>query len=257
MKKQWKITLLAAAFSLLACFSVFAAADWEKNADGTYWHGLNEDNTERCTNGWYWIQNMAEFKYMTCYYFDENGNLLTNTTTPDGSQVNALGQWTENGAAIRIEAPPGSAGVIRADFDYTPYIMDKVSGIRKNELNGYQRQRYLSYLLKLEKMLDGTAHRVKTGANNSVTIDIWYSDVNANDIETMKQSLATTEGVQKVWKEAKETYRNLALGYYREAFVNILPIDVFLNVVTGDTQEKYLSFVNARCTYDAIAGPMY
>ena len=38
------------------------------------------------SNGWQWIDGK-------CYYFDANGNMLSNTSTPDGYYVNGDGQW--------------------------------------------------------------------------------------------------------------------------------------------------------------------
>ncbi len=66
---------------------------WYENNDGTY-----------TTGDWQWIDdnddNVAE-----CYYFDEAGWLVTNTTTPDGCTVNAKGQWTVDGAVQSREVP--------------------------------------------------------------------------------------------------------------------------------------------------------
>ena len=45
---------------------------------------------------WQWIDVDGDGA-QECYYFTDDGNFLKNTTTPDGYQVNALGQWTENG----------------------------------------------------------------------------------------------------------------------------------------------------------------
>ena len=42
---------------------------------------------------WIWYQGY-------CYYYDQNGNYLTNTTTPDGYTVDELGRWTVNGNPI-------------------------------------------------------------------------------------------------------------------------------------------------------------
>lgn len=52
---------------------------WYDNGDGTY-----------ANNGWYWIDNGNVEK---CYYFDENGWLLTTAITPDGYEVNDHGKW--------------------------------------------------------------------------------------------------------------------------------------------------------------------
>ena len=48
--------------------------------------------------GWQWIDDNND-GVEECYYFDANGYMLANTTTPDGYTVNADGAWTENGAA--------------------------------------------------------------------------------------------------------------------------------------------------------------
>lgn len=59
---------------------------WYDNGNGTYpyskWEWLDGNN-----------DGVAE-----CYYFDENGWMLANTSTPDGYRVNADGAWVENGA---------------------------------------------------------------------------------------------------------------------------------------------------------------
>lgn len=64
----------------------------------------------RDTNGWWWqnddgsyVKNRSEWLdgnndgVSECYYFDENGYLLTNGVAPDGNQVNVDGAWTLNG----------------------------------------------------------------------------------------------------------------------------------------------------------------
>lgn len=48
------------------------------------------DNGTFCCDEWTWIDR-------TCYCFDENGILYTDTVTPDGHQVNGDGQWTVGG----------------------------------------------------------------------------------------------------------------------------------------------------------------
>lgn len=45
---------------------------------------------------WNWI-DINNDGVQECYYLADNDMFLTDTTTPDGYQVNAQGQWTENG----------------------------------------------------------------------------------------------------------------------------------------------------------------
>lgn len=57
---------------------------WYDNGDGSY-----------AQSSWQWIDGNGD-GIAESYYFDANGWLLTNTTTPDGYTVNANGAWVEN-----------------------------------------------------------------------------------------------------------------------------------------------------------------
>jgi len=63
------------------------AASWQQNSTG-WWY--QEDNGAWPAGTWKWIDGK-------CYYFDGNGYMLANTTTPDGFQVNANGEWVVGG----------------------------------------------------------------------------------------------------------------------------------------------------------------
>lgn len=94
MRKK-KLFLAAATAALTMAFagSAFAGTyGWQQDANGWTWktHGGS------LASGWHWIDGNCD-NIVECYYVDANGYILTNTTTPDGYQVNADGQWTENG----------------------------------------------------------------------------------------------------------------------------------------------------------------
>lgn len=72
------------------------------------WYFLNpvsDGMKGRCLTGWQWIDGY-------CYYFNSNGVMLSDTTTPDGYQVNADGQWIEQGAAVYI---PGQGCLVKSN----------------------------------------------------------------------------------------------------------------------------------------------
>lgn len=74
--------LMAAAMSTTAF-----AGSWRTDGGGRWYQ--NDDGS--CTkNGWQWIDSDND-GYSECFYFDSNGYVLTNTRTPDGSQVNGIG----------------------------------------------------------------------------------------------------------------------------------------------------------------------
>lgn len=82
------------------------AAGWQKDDTG-WWYGTNDDNTTWYTNGWQWIDgngdNIAE-----CYYFDENGYILTSAFTPDGYVVNADGAWVSQDRIVQTKVVDAS-----------------------------------------------------------------------------------------------------------------------------------------------------
>ena len=92
MKKTAKaVAAMAITAAIMGSMSVPAfAAGWQQDAKG-WWYGTNENNTTWYANGWQWIDDGNRIAH--CYYFDENGYILTNTTTPDGYLVNEDGKW--------------------------------------------------------------------------------------------------------------------------------------------------------------------
>lgn len=89
MKRMKKaITIVIATATMASQAMTAMAAEWKQNEIG-YWY--QEDNGSYPTNSWKWINGR-------CYYFDSNGYMLANTTTPDGYTVDATGAWTVNGA---------------------------------------------------------------------------------------------------------------------------------------------------------------
>lgn len=94
MKKQIGFLFAVAAFAALFCTPVFAEG-WKSHDAGKYWTYEKSDGTE-AKNEWLWIDGDND-RIAECYYFDGNGKMLSNTTTPDGNKVNANGEWVSEG----------------------------------------------------------------------------------------------------------------------------------------------------------------
>ena len=86
MRKK-KIAAFMVAVMIVGSTMTAYAGEWKQ--EGTTWKYQQDDGTY-CNNGWKWIDGK-------CYYFDGNGYMLSNTTTPDGYQVDASGAWVVNG----------------------------------------------------------------------------------------------------------------------------------------------------------------
>ena len=95
MKKSVKKLLLyglVTAMTLSASLTALAGT-WKQDHIGWWWQ---ENNGSYPVSTWQWIDGNND-GIAECYYFDNVGYCLLNTTTPDGYTVNADGAWTVNG----------------------------------------------------------------------------------------------------------------------------------------------------------------
>lgn len=100
-----KKTILVAAVISMAMSSTAFAGTW-KTEDGANqgrrWY--DNGNGTYPKNSWQWLDGNGD-GVAECYYFDSNGWLLVNTTTPDGYTVNGDGAWVQSGSVQTKVAP--------------------------------------------------------------------------------------------------------------------------------------------------------
>ena len=89
--KKLALGLLVGVLSITGCMPAFAGT-WKSDSNG-WWY--QKDDGTWYNNGWQWVDGNND-GVSQCYYFTNSGYILTNTTTPDGYQVNADGAWIEN-----------------------------------------------------------------------------------------------------------------------------------------------------------------
>lgn len=95
---------LGTAFAaMLANPTMAYAGTWSNQGGPNQWKYYIDDNTY-AADGWYWIDGDQD-GMEECYYFDKNGQMLADTRTPDGFQVNSDGFWTVSGQVQRRETP--------------------------------------------------------------------------------------------------------------------------------------------------------
>lgn len=79
-----------------------AQPGWRKNETG-WWYATNAEGTAWHAGCWQWLDGngdgMAE-----CYYFNQDGYMAADTTTPDGYTVNADGAWIVDGVVQTMAA---------------------------------------------------------------------------------------------------------------------------------------------------------
>lgn len=113
--RRKKILALTLAVTMASSMSMTVlAGQWvQENNDFKY----QEDNGSYPANTWKWIDGNND-GVAECYYFDGNGYMLSNTTTPDGYTVDASGAWLVNGV-VQTQAT-GSTGNAGHSANYDP-----------------------------------------------------------------------------------------------------------------------------------------
>ncbi|MCD8120990.1 MAG: hypothetical protein LUE65_01965 [Clostridiales bacterium] len=91
MKKKMILFVITGIMTMAMALTVFAA-NWEKNVFG-WWY---RDGGSYLHDGWAWIDDDND-GISECYYFGDDGYLLTDTVTPDGYTVNEDGAWVIDG----------------------------------------------------------------------------------------------------------------------------------------------------------------
>ena len=99
--------ILAAAVSMMASTPALAG-QWMQAPNGWWWQDDDGSHPESC---WRWLDGNGD-GWSESYYFDANGYLLVNTTTPDNYLVNENGAWVSNGIVQTIQTgnPVQAAG---------------------------------------------------------------------------------------------------------------------------------------------------
>ncbi len=99
MKRKLMTAVLSIVMAL--SMSVCAFAGQWAGSDSSGWLWINDDGTSP-VDQWLWIDDDGD-GIEECYYFDTNGLLITNTTAPDGFEVNGDGAWIVDGV-VQMQA---------------------------------------------------------------------------------------------------------------------------------------------------------
>jgi cysteine-rich secretory protein family./putative cell wall binding repeat len=83
--------LLGGFLSVSMCFTSFAA--WVSDGNGWWFDNGNGTWPASC---WLWVDGNQDGQ-AECYYFQQNGYIMLNSTTPDGYIVDANGAWVVDG----------------------------------------------------------------------------------------------------------------------------------------------------------------
>lgn len=130
-----KLCLMGATLVFTAMASLMVhAGTWKSDAYG-WWY--DNGNGEQCRSCWQWIDGNGD-GIAECYYFNENGYCLMNTSTPDGFTVASSGAWIVDGV-IQTKSVPDKQN------NSTATVSDKSSWkslMGERAINGYVANEY-------------------------------------------------------------------------------------------------------------------
>ncbi|WP_432627118.1 hypothetical protein [Brotaphodocola sp.] len=115
MGMNWKrVAIVTAMLSVTVSGTAFAG--WTKKIENNQekWK-YDSGNGVYLNNGWQWIDDNKD-GIAESYYFDSNGYLLTDTTTPDGYAVNKDGAWVLNGVIQTKNVVVNAEPITEKDF---------------------------------------------------------------------------------------------------------------------------------------------
>ena len=183
------LALALAVMTMLSLTIPVSAAVWKQDNTG-WWY--QEDNGSYPANTWKWIDGNND-GVAECYYFDGNGYMLSNTTTPDGYQVNATGAWVVNGVVQTQRTTAGN----NANYDPAHPLAGMVDEwnlrlVRTNYETGTMGTTNLISNWNVQAMLTNQMdmYRNDLGIDQSIeqTLYNWYCNwLNSMDFRNMSE----------------------------------------------------------------------
>lgn len=130
MNKGRKMAVMGILAGVLVAANAMSsfAGEWKQDDKG--WWYQKDDRSWYC-DGWQWIDGNGD-GVSECYYFTNDGYVLTNTTTPDGYTVNGDGAWVENGSIKTQKSSQTNENAVQDDYWVKYY------GIRMKKDSAFQ-----------------------------------------------------------------------------------------------------------------------
>lgn len=198
MKKEALLKLFGATVIVTLSLPLLAyAGKWEETSGGKRWQ---KDDGSYPANTWEWIDDDGD-GISKCYYFNENGYLLTDTTTPDNYTVNRQGEWTVDYIVERKGQHLGAASLPGAKVPPV-YLTPKTASENSQYPEGanvYERQIGDPSLQKDGIIVDGDIYAYYTGMGEWKKSAAFY----LNGTRTCIYYLPTREEFEENCRRAK------------------------------------------------------
>ena len=185
---------------------------------------------------WQWLDGDGD-GVAECYYFDDNGNMLANTTTPDGYIVDSNGAWVVNGVvqtqgtstqntsgvnhnAGYDPAHPLKNKVVEWDLKITPtkytdYIVDNnIHAMLTGQMDQYFAPPVGEFVDSMVNHIYTSQEDYDEARNNEQAIYNWFCNwLNGMNFENMSEMERAKE-IQKVLSECSYNYDTSTYSTY-------------------------------------------
>lgn len=134
MGRRWaKLVVSGVAVVMMMTVPVYAG-EWKQDATG--WWYQNEDGSYPASK-WEWLDGNKDGTAES-YYFDGNGYMLMNATTPDGYWVNESGAWIDENGVVQTKtmAVQGGERPVVGATENSQYTVKRLSKFTTKKVEG-------------------------------------------------------------------------------------------------------------------------
>ena len=207
---------------LLSAIPSFSVGFTKGSSRDAWWYDLGNENYLRST--WQWIDTDND-GVAECYYFDADGWMYTDTTTPDGYTVDENGAWTvdsvvqtretqEDNTTEETDTTSGQDG-----SSYKQETLDRINQFRAGQnLNALAESERLSSIadIRAKECAVSFSHTRPQGGSVLDEADV-YGEILAHNNETPDRTVnawISSAGHNHIM--SKGEFQHFGAGYYMD-----------------------------------------
>ena len=217
-----KFLLAISVAFLLSAIPSFSIGFTKGTSRDAWWYDLGNENYLRST--WQWIDTDND-GVAECYYFDADGWMYTDTTTPDGYTVDENGAWTvdsvvqtretlEDNTTEETDTTSGQDG-----SSYKQETLDRINQFRAGQnLNALAESERLSSIanIRAKECAISFSHTRPQGGSVLDESDV-YGEILAHSNETPERTVnawIASAGHNRIM--SKGEFQHFGAGYYMD-----------------------------------------
>ncbi len=217
-----KFLLAISVAFLLSALPSFSVGFTKGSSRDAWWYDLGNENYLRST--WQWIDTDND-GVAECYYFDADGWMYTDTTTPDGYTVDENGAWTvdsvvqtretqEDNTTEETDTTSGQDG-----SSYKQETLDRINQFRAGQnLHALEESERLSSIadIRAKECAVSFSHTRPQGGSVLDEADV-YGEILAHNNETPERTVnawISSAGHNHIM--SKGEFQHFGAGYYMD-----------------------------------------